>query len=245
MKVPDSFTPVTGYRTWALGLGWLWSSQSPEKVAWPATEPLRARCLKHGFPSLFNPRMPQHSAPDRDCACGIHAVYAPWDLELIEPRRPWALISGRVEGWGRVALGERGFGPRWRGRLSSSSSRGGTNRCGAPPPMWPARTASPSCHGRRPPRQACNHRTAASSPSGNPTLLDRHDESTSKRRATEDRIKTEGSGPLVECRPDRLGSHFVRFLCLLRRPPCEFPLPVWRVWRKHGDRQYGRTEPGP
>ena len=109
MKVPDSFTPVTGYRTWALGLGWLWSSQSPEKVAWPATEPLRARCLKHGFPSLFNPRMPQHSAPDRDCACGIHAVYAPWDLELIEPRRPWALISGRVEGWGRVALGERGF----------------------------------------------------------------------------------------------------------------------------------------
>jgi hypothetical protein len=109
MKVPDSFTPVAGYRTWAVGLGWLWSPHAPEKVAWPASEPLQATCLKHGFPTLFNPRLPQHGAPDPNCGCGIHAVYTPWDLEFRETRSPWALIAGRVEGWGRVAITERGF----------------------------------------------------------------------------------------------------------------------------------------
>ena len=109
MKVPDSFTPMKGYRTWALGFGKLWSSGGPEKVAWPTSEPLRAACLKHGFPSFFNSRLPEHAAPAPLCTCGIHGAYAPWDMGLGEPRRPWSLISGRVEGWGRVAVGEKGF----------------------------------------------------------------------------------------------------------------------------------------
>jgi hypothetical protein len=109
INVPDSFTPVRGYRTWALGLGRLWSSHGPEKVAWPTSDPLRAACLKHGYPSFFNPRLPEHGAPDRDCTCGIHAVYAPWDLATAQAQRPWSLIFGRVEGWGRVAVGEKGF----------------------------------------------------------------------------------------------------------------------------------------
>jgi hypothetical protein len=109
MKVPDSFTPMTGYRTWALGLGRLWSAGGPEKVAWPASEPLQAACLKHGFPSFFNARLPEHLAPAPNCTCGIHAAYAPWDMGLAQPQRPWSLISGRVEGWGRVAVGEKGF----------------------------------------------------------------------------------------------------------------------------------------
>jgi len=109
MKVPDSFTPVTGYRTWAVGLGRLWSSHGPEKVAWPKSEALRAACLKHGYPSFFNPRLPEHAAPDPLCSCGVYGVFAPWDLELAEPRRPWSLVTGRVEGWGRVAVGQKGF----------------------------------------------------------------------------------------------------------------------------------------
>jgi hypothetical protein len=109
VKVPDSFTPMKGYRTWALGFGKLWSTAGPEKVAWPTSAPLRAACLKHGFPSFFNARLPEHMAPAPSCTCGIHAAFAPWDMGLTQPRRPWSLISGRVEGWGRVAVGEKGF----------------------------------------------------------------------------------------------------------------------------------------
>lgn len=73
------------------------------------TEPLRAKCLAHGAPSCFKPRTPEHTAPDQCCTCGIHAVFAPWDLGFHEQRSPWTLVAGRVEGWGRVALGEKGF----------------------------------------------------------------------------------------------------------------------------------------
>jgi hypothetical protein len=109
MNVPDSFTPVSGYRMWALGLGRLWSQGGPEKVPWPESDPMRAACLKHGYPSFFNPRLPEHDAPDPNCTCGIHAAYAPWDMSLAQPLPPWSLISGRVGGWGRVAVGDKGF----------------------------------------------------------------------------------------------------------------------------------------
>lgn len=98
-----------GYRTWALGLGHLWSAHGPVRECWPRTEPLHAICYRHGIPSCFNPRKPQHTAPDERCTCGLYGVFAPWDFEFDEPRSPWILVAGRVEGWGRVALGERGF----------------------------------------------------------------------------------------------------------------------------------------
>jgi len=109
MTVPDAIAPLVGYRTWALGLGQLWSAHGPGRERWPRTEPLRAICLRHGVPSLFNPRIPAHAAPDPCCTCGIYAVFAPWDLEFDEPSNPWTLVAGRVEGWGRVTLGEKGF----------------------------------------------------------------------------------------------------------------------------------------
>lgn len=109
MSVPDTIAPLIGYRTWALGLGQLWSPRAPGRERWPRSEPLRAVCLRHGVPSRFNPRKPDHTAPDQFCTCGIHAVFAPWDLEFDEPRNPWTLVAGRIEGWGRVALGEKGF----------------------------------------------------------------------------------------------------------------------------------------
>jgi hypothetical protein len=92
-----------------MGLGQLWSARGPARVRWPRTEPLLATCLRHGAPSCFNRRLPSHSAPDPLCTCGIYGVFAPWDLEVSEPPNPWTLIIGRVEGSGRVGLGEKGF----------------------------------------------------------------------------------------------------------------------------------------
>jgi len=109
MSVPDAIVPIVAYKTWALGFGQLWSSHGPGRGRWPRTDPMRAICLLRGIPSCFNHRMPEHPAPDQSCTCGIHAVLDPWDLKLDEPRDPWTLVAGRVEGWGRVAIGEKGF----------------------------------------------------------------------------------------------------------------------------------------
>jgi hypothetical protein len=109
MTTPDAIAPVSGYRTWAMGMGRLWSAQGPERMRWPTKEPLNAICLKHGGRSCFNTRRPSHSAPDPFCSGGVYGVFAPWDLEFAPPPNPWTLVVGRVEGWGRVALGKTGF----------------------------------------------------------------------------------------------------------------------------------------
>jgi hypothetical protein len=104
MSVPDAIAPLTGYRTWALGLGQLWSPRAPGRGRWPRSQPLRAVCLRHGVPSCFNVRIPDHTAPDQRCTCGIYAVFDPWDLEYYEPHNPWTLAAGRVQGGGASAL---------------------------------------------------------------------------------------------------------------------------------------------
>jgi hypothetical protein len=88
MSVPDAIAPIVAYRRWAPGFGQLWSSHGPGRERWPRTEPLRAICLRHGVPSCFNHRMPEHTAPEQGCTCGIYGVFAPWDLEFDEPRKP-------------------------------------------------------------------------------------------------------------------------------------------------------------
>jgi hypothetical protein len=109
MTTPDAIAAVSGYRTWAMGMGQLWSAQGPARVRWPTKQPLKAICLKNGGRSCFNTRRPSHSAPDSSCTCGAYGVFAPWDLDFAPPPNPWTLVVGRVEGWGRVALGETGF----------------------------------------------------------------------------------------------------------------------------------------
>lgn len=109
MSVPDAIAPESGYRTWAVGLGRLWSVQGPGRIRWPRSQPLRASCLKHGPLGLFRSRPPEHPAPDRLCTCGIYGVFDPWNIETRAPRGPWTLVAGRVEGWGRVVIGTRGF----------------------------------------------------------------------------------------------------------------------------------------
>jgi hypothetical protein len=108
MKVPDAIAPVVGYRSWAMGLGGLWSVHGPGRIPWPRSRPLQATCLKPSGPS-FTARAPRHAAPVPDCDCGIYGAFEPWEVTLGQPRFPWTLVTGRVEVWGRVMVGSRGF----------------------------------------------------------------------------------------------------------------------------------------
>ena len=109
MSVPDAIAPEVGYRTWAAGLGQLWSVHGPTRVRWPRSEPLRATCLRHPPVHPFAARPSGHPAPDGGCTCGIYGAFDPWNVDISTPRGPWTLVVGRVEGWGRVALAPRGF----------------------------------------------------------------------------------------------------------------------------------------
>ena len=116
MKIPDAITPVVGYRGWSVGMGRLWSPRGPSRVRWPRRGALRARCLKHGDPNPFHPAMKptdRHDAPQPDCSCGIYAMREPWDIEAVPVTPPWGVVIGRVDGWGRVVLGRKG----WRAEL--------------------------------------------------------------------------------------------------------------------------------
>ena len=116
MKIPDAITPVVGYRSWSVGMGRLWSPRGPSRVRWPRRGALRARCLKHGDPNPFHPAMKptdRHDAPQPDCSCGIYAMREPWDIEAVPVTPPWGVVIGRVDGWGRVVLGRKG----WRAEL--------------------------------------------------------------------------------------------------------------------------------
>jgi hypothetical protein len=109
MNTPQATMSIAGFRSWAMGLGYLWSPRGPGRVRWPRSEPLRAICTKHSAHPAFPPVRGGHQAPELTCTCGIYGAYDPWDIELGEQKQPWSLIVGRVEGWGRVALGARGF----------------------------------------------------------------------------------------------------------------------------------------
>ena len=55
MSVPDAIAPLVGYRTWAPGLGQLWSAHGPGRERWPRTEPLRAIALGTASPASSIP----------------------------------------------------------------------------------------------------------------------------------------------------------------------------------------------
>jgi hypothetical protein len=114
MKIPDAMAPIVEYRTWAMGLGQLWSARGPARVRWPRTEPLLATCLKHGAPSCFNRRLPSHSAPDPLCPVESTGCLLPgiWKFPSHQSMDPHY----------RTSRGEGAGGPRGKG-LSSRSAR--------------------------------------------------------------------------------------------------------------------------
>ncbi|HXF37399.1 MAG TPA: hypothetical protein VNO17_09490 [Actinomycetota bacterium] len=112
VDVPDGIAPVEGYRAWAVGLGRLWSPAAPVKEAWPLPGPLRARCLPRAESPLLPPpppARPPHEAPHPGCGCGIYGMWEPWGLGAVEVPPMFAPVLGRVEGWGRVVVGRRGW----------------------------------------------------------------------------------------------------------------------------------------
>lgn len=111
MTPPDAITPVEGYRVWGIGYGRLWSPAAPVMRPWPVPEPLHARCLA-GPPGSLSPGgrdHPPHEAPDPRCRCGIYGMWEPWEVGAVPVHPPFEAVLGRVEGWGRVLLGRRGW----------------------------------------------------------------------------------------------------------------------------------------
>lgn len=126
--IPDSITPVVGFRAWRLtqaGLvsvvhGGRWSHKEPE-VAWCSD---RTGAFP-GFQVIFPfsgggarvlppaPASAEHLAPDEKCSCGIYATAQLEDLKSgtlhlgIWGRQNYVL--GIVEGYGKVILHDKGW----------------------------------------------------------------------------------------------------------------------------------------
>ena len=90
---------LRGYRQWEVTLDMRLKSVTQNHI-WHT--PMRAIC-----------RHPEtdHAAPHGDCACGIYACHRPDDDQLASPSvlHPGCVVTGVVEAWGRVEVGERGF----------------------------------------------------------------------------------------------------------------------------------------
>jgi hypothetical protein len=90
---------VRGYRQWEVTLDMKLKSVTQNHV-WHS--PMRAICRDPAT---------SHPAPHSDCACGIYACHRPDDEQLVAPSvlHPGCVVTGVVEAWGRVEMGERGF----------------------------------------------------------------------------------------------------------------------------------------
>lgn len=106
-EIPDSPTPIVGYRVWGLRSdGFLQSSSSgfaSERPIWRPFEAFSARCL------ALSPCI--GSVPSLDHGCGIHA-YAGLERALKWAKGvPWerAVVVGRVNLWGHVVQSQRGW----------------------------------------------------------------------------------------------------------------------------------------
>jgi hypothetical protein len=92
--------PLVGWRTWRIrgskrGDDARLFPIAGSDDAWPAREPVRAKCGKHRL----------HRVPGERCTCGIHGVY---DVELLRRTRDPAAL-GTLAAWGRIVEHERGF----------------------------------------------------------------------------------------------------------------------------------------
>lgn len=103
--VPDSITPVIGWRTWRLDSEGRLRSWGSDDL-WKPGEPLRARCRRRrSGHALRRCTCPQETAPARRCDCGIYAA------QSIEQARKYLGgngVIGRVALWGTVIEHEDG-----------------------------------------------------------------------------------------------------------------------------------------
>ena len=116
--------PLVAYRCWfALLQPWNRAGDEEETIGlrsvghaieWPAPQPMQARCMRTGTrPTDVGLRLttiPEHSAPDAACSCGLYAY------DRLETARLYmstysdglrkGLVLGAVLLWGRVMVGD-------------------------------------------------------------------------------------------------------------------------------------------
>lgn len=122
IEIPDSITPIIGYRGWIFKDGFLYSCY--RSVKWPLGKALKAECIHPTFASLNEKNNKKskiesnHYFPTKDCSCGIYALHefpnaSEKDEDGVRRRasKPWPhyALSGVVIGWGHVVMGEKGF----------------------------------------------------------------------------------------------------------------------------------------
>jgi hypothetical protein len=108
---PDLAEPIEGWRLWLAVPedGAVQLRSVVYRTAWPAGEPMVARCLRRYLVPL--PRRRRHEVPTAGCRCGIYATGL-GDLRPFLVDGPWRLavrVLGRVSLWGSVIECERGW----------------------------------------------------------------------------------------------------------------------------------------
>jgi hypothetical protein len=115
--VPDSVTPIIGWRYWRLGAGeTVLRSLTGRHPAWAPGQAMRARCRfddvdrsdwRYRMVSGFSPD--PHPAPSEGCTCGLYAARSLEDLRgqmLFGLNR---MVVGQVSLWGKVIPGQHGY----------------------------------------------------------------------------------------------------------------------------------------
>ena len=112
--VPDSATPIVGWRLWNPFAIQFVDGCGPRPYAhsvsfrlfsmkdtdhWPMREAKVARCIRTST---------DHAAPTEGCTCGIHA-FSSLPRLLTGANREARILIGEVNLWGKVVLTERGY----------------------------------------------------------------------------------------------------------------------------------------
>jgi hypothetical protein len=114
IEVPDSITPVVGYRTWQVSGG----GSRLKAIAHPAVwEPgrNRAKCAGGYAPANWlngdEDHDARHAAPLEGCSCGWYAMRTLEGFvhDFIGGYTYSADVAGKVAMWGKVIEGERGY----------------------------------------------------------------------------------------------------------------------------------------
>lgn len=122
IEIPDSITPIVGYRGWIYKNGILHSCF--RSVEWPTNKALKSQCIHPTFGSLreiidkkvYHPT--PHNNPIKDCTCGIYSLHEfpnsySKDNEgnRVRAVKPWPhyALSGITLNWGHIIMGEKGF----------------------------------------------------------------------------------------------------------------------------------------
>lgn len=121
IEIPDSITPIVGYRGWTYKDGFLYSCY--RSVKWPMSVALKSECIHPTFSSLNEKgiktkKTDYHAHPTKDCSCGIYALHE-FPSSFIKDDdgtrhrapKPWPhyALSGLVMSWGHIVMGDKGF----------------------------------------------------------------------------------------------------------------------------------------